>query len=179
MITVLDIKQQSLVAMSRFEGSVLTLDERFILRRYNYSPRIEELRIYQESELIEGAALSLKLIPSDMIPRFISMTDTELYVGARFYQNYSKYQTNKDDNQIFEKHRNKRIGNLSFRNLLIGPLSSIDNSHLLFVREINVDKDGKAIIPKRRFDEDETKTNSQTLGASLKNFDPRQVLPLS
>jgi len=106
--------------------------------------------MYQESELIDGAALTLKHLPSDMIPRFISMTDTEVYAGAKFYQNYSNLQSNKDSNQIFEKHRNKRIGNISFRNLLIGPQASIDQSHMLFVQVLNFDKRGNP-LPERRW----------------------------
>lgn len=49
--------------MSKFEDSLLTLDESFSLRRYKYLGRLEELRMYQESELIEGAALTMKLLP--------------------------------------------------------------------------------------------------------------------
>jgi hypothetical protein len=142
MTVILDIKQQNLITMAKFEDSIMTLDESFLVRRYKYSPRLEELRMYKESELIEGASLVLKYLPTDQIPRHITMSDTEVYIGSRFFQNYANMQSGRDANLLFERHRNKRIGDLSFKNLFLGPFPSIDQSHILYIKVNNIDSNG-------------------------------------
>ena len=136
MTPICDLKQQNILAMSKYEDTLLTLDEAFCVRRYKYSARLEELRMYQESELIDGMQTVFKIYCQDVIGRFVAMSDTEVYIGPRFYQNYSNMQTNKDGNATFEKHRNKRIGNLSYRTLLRGPITSVDYNNLMFVRVV-------------------------------------------
>lgn len=84
MISILDVKQQSLISMQKFEDSILTLDEAFFVRRYKFSKRLNELRMYQESELIDTAQITLKIY-GQQISSHIAINDTEVYIGSRFY----------------------------------------------------------------------------------------------
>lgn len=90
--------------------------------------------MYQESELIDTAQITMKLYGNDKLPQHIAMSDTEVYIGSRFYQNYSNLQTNRDANTLFERHRNNRIGNMNIGNLVKGPISSQDMSRLMYIR---------------------------------------------
>jgi hypothetical protein len=74
--------------MSKFGDSLITLDDQSCVRRYKYSNRLEELKAYQESELIERAHLSLKKYQNE-INSHIAMSDTEIYIGSKFFQNYT------------------------------------------------------------------------------------------
>lgn len=71
--------------MTIFETSLITIDETFNVARYKYSQRLEELRIYQENQLIEGVNASLKHYSADEIIKHIVISDTEVYIGARFF----------------------------------------------------------------------------------------------
>jgi hypothetical protein len=70
-------------------------------------------------------------------------------------------------NTLFERQRNNRVGNMTMRRLVKGPISSIDQSRLVYIKVSKVDKDGN-VIERRRGEEHPVGGNQQSDNATTR-----------
>lgn len=60
------------------------------------------------------------------------MSELASYIGPLYFLNLKKAHL-KDNYLDFESKREKNIGNLNYKNLMIGPILSVDKTSLLYI----------------------------------------------
>jgi hypothetical protein len=100
---------------------------------FNYNCRNKSLTLVKEAEVIEDAYTSLKRYQLDR-SKYIAVSNSELYIGPHLFLFNSFTTAIKDGTKEYENARNKKIADFEFGNLFAGPMPSLDNNYLMYVK---------------------------------------------